>query len=204
MLLLKIYITRHGETEWNKEGRLQGWKNSHLTEKGIRDAKKLGNRLKNINFDCIYSSPQGRALDTAKYIRGDKNTQIVICDSLKEMGFGKWEGMENKEIEIQYPKEYFNFWNKPHLYRTVEGENFDELFNRIKNALDRIIKDNEGENVLIVSHGVAIKAMYSIIKRCPLEELWNSIPIRNNSLTIVEVRDGDINIILETDTSHLE
>ncbi|WP_353094328.1 histidine phosphatase family protein [Tissierella praeacuta] len=201
---MKIYITRHGETEWNKEGRLQGWKNSNLTEKGIRDAKKLGDRLKDINFDYIYSSPQGRALDTAKYIRGHKDTEIIIFDSLKEMGFGKWEGMENKEIEILYPIEYFNFWNKPHLYRAVEGESFDDLFNRIKNALNRIINDNAEENVLIVSHGVAIKSMYSIIKGCPLKELWNSIFIKNNSLTIAEVADGNINFILESDTSHLE
>ena len=57
---MKIYITRHGETKWNIQGRMQGWKNSDLTEKGIENAKKLGKSLKEINFDCIYSSPSGR------------------------------------------------------------------------------------------------------------------------------------------------
>ncbi len=201
---MKIYITRHGETQWNKEGRLQGWKNSNLTEKGIRDAKKLGYRLKDIDFDYIYSSPQERALNTAKYIRGDKNTKIITLDSLKEMGFGKWEGMESSEIETLYPIEYFNFWNKPHLYNPVEGESFDELFSRVKNTLEEIINKSVGENILIVSHGVVIKAIYSIIKKYPLEELWNSVFIENNSLTIAEVVNGNINFVLETDTSHLE
>ncbi|QIB27248.1 histidine phosphatase family protein [Caloranaerobacter azorensis] len=91
---MKIYITRHGETEWNKLGKMQGWKDSNLTIKGIEDAKKLGKSLAHIEFDKIYCSPLRRAIDTANYIKGDKNTEIIITESLKEMGFGSWEGME--------------------------------------------------------------------------------------------------------------
>lgn len=201
---MKIYITRHGETEWNKEGRMQGWKNSNLTEDGIKNAKKLGERLKHVDFDCIYCSPLGRAVDTAKYIRQDKDTKIVLIDSLKEMGFGKWEGMEQDTINELYPIEYFNFWNKPHLYSPIEGESFDELFERIKDVLNQIISNSSLENVLIVSHAVAIKAIYAIIKNYPLEELWKPPFLQGTSLTIIEVEDNETNIILEADTSHLE
>lgn len=201
---MKIYITRHGETEWNKEGRMQGWKNSNLTEDGIKNAKKLGERLKHVDFDCIYCSPLGRAVDTAKYIRQDKDTKIVLIDSLKEMGFGKWEGMEQDTINELYPIEYFNFWNKPHLYSPIEGESFDELFKRIKDVLNQIISNSSLENVLIVSHAVAIKAIYAIIKNYPLEELWKPPFLQGTSLTIIEVEDNETNIILEADTSHLE
>jgi len=201
---LKIYITRHGETEWNKEGRMQGWKNSNLTEDGIRNAIRLGNRLKDIDFASIYCSTLGRALDTAKYIRGDKDTKIVKVDSLKEMGFGKWEGMEYDRIKELYPIEHFNFWNRPHLYNPIEGESFEQLFNRVENILKEIINNKEGEDILIVSHGVTIKALYSIIKKFPLEDLWHPPFMENNSLTIVEVINGNINLVLEADTSHIE
>lgn len=201
---MKIYITRHGETEWNKEGRMQGWKNSNLTEDGIKNAKKLGKRLKHVDFDCIYCSPLGRAVDTAKYIRQDKKTEIVLVDSLKEMGFGKWEGMEQERIMEFYPTEYFNFWNKPHLYNPIEGESFEELFERVKDVLNQTIRNSAGGNILIVSHAVVIKVIYSIIKGHPLEELWGPPFLQGTSLTIIEVEDNEINIILEADTSHLE
>lgn len=200
---MKIYITRHGETEWNKEGRMQGWKNSNLTEDGIENAIRLGNRLKDIEFDCIYCSPLGRAVDTAKYIRQDKKTEIVLVDSLKEMGFGKWEGMEQDMIKKLHPTEYFNFWNKPHLYNPIEGESFDELFERVKSVLNQISNNSENKNILVVSHAVVIKVIYAIIKKYPLEELWGPPFLQGTSLTIIEVEDNGTNIILEADTSHL-
>lgn len=85
---MNIYIARHGETKWNVEGRMQGFKNSDLTQRGISDARSLGESLKNIDFDYIYSSPLGRALDTAKYIRKDDSINIILDDSLKELNLG--------------------------------------------------------------------------------------------------------------------
>ena len=200
---MKIYITRHGETEWNKEGRMQGWKDSNLTEKGIDNAKKLGESLKHINFDHIYCSPLGRAVDTAKYIRGNKDTEITIIESLKEMGFGICEGMEHGKIKELYPSQQFNFWNKPHLYEAVDGESFDELIYRVKKVLYDIINNTTGENILVISHTVVIKAVYSIIKNYSLEHFWDEPFIYDTCLTILNVEDSKIEIILEADISHL-
>ena len=132
---MRIYITRHGETQWNKKGLMQGWKNSDLTEKGIENAKRLGESLKDINFDVIYTSPLGRANETAKCINGNKDTKIVLVESLKEMGFGIWEGMENSKLKELYSEQYNNFWERPHLYKPHEnGESFEELLLRVKTA----------------------------------------------------------------------
>lgn len=201
---MKIYITRHGKTEWNKEGRMQGWKNSDLTEEGLQNAKKLGESLKDVEFDCIYCSPLGRAVDTAKWIRGSKPTEIIIKDSLKEMGFGSWEGMEHTKVRELYPEQSHNLWNKPHLYEPVDGESFQELLDRARQALGDIINNTSCENVLVVSHAVLIKAIYVIIKNCSIEELWNPPFIGDTCLTIVEVKENDIRIIVEADASHLE
>lgn len=200
---MKIYITRHGETEWNKELRMQGWKDSNLTEKGIDNAKKLGVSLKDIDFDYIYCSPLGRAVDTANYIRGNKDTEIIKIESLKEMGFGIWEGMENEKVKELYPLQQFNFWNKPYLYQPVEGEGFDQLINRVKKVLNDITSNATGENILIVSHTLVIKAIYSIIKNYSLEDFWNKPFMYDTCLTVLEVEDKKIEIILEADISHL-
>lgn len=201
---MKIYITRHGETEWNKVGRMQGWKNSNLSEKGIENAKKLGVSLNQIDFDCIYCSPLGRAIDTAKCIRGNKSTEIITKESLKEMGFGLWEGMEHTKVEELYAAQQFNLWNKPHLYEPVQGESFEELLCRTREVLNEIINNNEHENILIVSHAILIKAIYAIIKNYSLEDFWNPPFMHDTCLTVLEIQDHEISIVLEADVSHLD
>jgi broad specificity phosphatase PhoE len=201
---LKIYITRHGETEWNKQGRMQGWKNSNLTEKGVDNAIKLGKSLKHIDFDYIYCSPLGRAIDTANYIRGDKNTEIIIIESLKEMGFGVYEGMENEKVKELYRLQQYNFWNKPHLYETIDGEKFEELIHRVNQVLKYIINNKTCENILIVTHTLVIKALYLIIKNRALEDFWKPPFMYDTCLTVLEVQGTKIEIIMEADISHLD
>lgn len=201
---MKIYLTRHGETEWNKLGKMQGWKNSNLTEKGIEHAKKLGQSLKDVDFDCIYCSPLGRAIETAECIKGDRDISIIIKESLKEMGFGSWEGMEHSKVEELYSVEKYNFWNKPHLYEPIHGESYQDLINRAREALDEIIKNSKCENILVVSHAAFIKALYLTIKEDCLENFWNPPFLHGTCLTVLEVIDNKINIILEADMSHLD
>lgn len=200
---MKIYITRHGETQWNTQKRMQGWNNSDLTEKGIEGALKLQERLKDVDFQCIYTSPLKRALDTTKIIRGDKDTEIVLVDELKEMGLGRWEGLEHSKIEELYGEEYFNYWNKPHLYKNSSGESFYDVFKRVKLVLDMIIEKHKEGNALIVSHGVVAKAINTIASGESLENLWKPPFVGNTSLTIIEVKEGKKKIILESDSSHL-
>lgn len=201
---MKLYITRHGETEWNREGKMQGWQNSNLTDKGVENARKLGKRLKDIDFDFIYCSPLGRAVDTANYIRGDKATRIIIKDSLREMGFGCWEGKEHEEVMSRYPEQRHNFWHRPHLYEPVDGESYEELLERVKAVFDEIIGDEASRNVLIVTHAAVIKAIYSIVKNIPLEDFWGEPYMYDTCLTVMEISGGEVGLLLEADTSHLE
>jgi broad specificity phosphatase PhoE len=201
---LRIYIARHGETEWNREGKMQGWQNSNLTENGKANALKLGESLKNISFAKIYSSPLGRALDTAKHIRGERDTEIILKDSLKEMGFGCWEGVDHEEVRSKYPEQRHNFWHKPHQYCPVDGESYQELISRVDGFLKEIFSDVSEDNILIVTHAAVIKAIFHILKEIPMEEFWGPPYIYDTCLTVLEVTDGEIRWILEADISHLD
>ncbi len=201
---VNIYIARHGETKWNIEGRMQGFKNSDLTQRGISDARSLGESLKDIDFDCIYSSPLGRALDTAKYIRQDDNTKIILDDSLKELNLGLWEGMTHEEIKEKYPIQYNNFREHPESFESQGGESFLELIKRVEKGLNNIIKDENHENILIVTHTCVIKAISIIVKGNDVKDFWNLPFINNTSLTILEVINKEIKVLLEADVSHLK
>lgn len=200
---MKLYITRHGTTEWNIERRLQGWRDSPLTEEGINRAIRLGQSLADVDFDIIYSSPQKRALDTAELIKGNRNTKIITHDGLKELRFGTWEGMELDEIETRYPEEYFIYRNKPELYVPIDGESFKDLFKRVESFLDEV-KTNDYRNILIVTHGVTIKALITIIKGLTLEE-FSSLPVyTGTALNICESKGNIFEFIVEGDISHID
>ncbi|MDR7871453.1 MAG: histidine phosphatase family protein [Tissierellaceae bacterium] len=199
---MRLYFTRHGQTEWNVSGKLQGWGNSNLTEKGIESAKRLSSRLENVDFDIIISSPQKRALETAELIRGNKDTEIKTLEDIREIGFGSWEGMEIQTIRQKYSDEFDTYLNRPHLYKPIDGESFEEVYRRVENALDKILS-MDAENILIVSHGVTIKVLTSIIKGIPMEELYK-IPVQmGTALNICEYDGNKLRFLIEEDTSHI-
>lgn len=200
--VLNLYITRHGETIWNTEKRLQGWKDSALTENGVENAKLLGERLKDTEFDMIYASPSTRARMTAELIKGDRELIIREEENLREINLGEWEGRTHNDLEEAYPEEYHAFWNTPHLYKTKSGEDFYQLQARVKKVLTRIMGEHKDGNVLLVTHSVFIKALLAHCKNAPIEQLWAPPFIHDTSLTIIEVNNGKVDIKLEGDISH--
>lgn len=201
---MRIYLTRHGETQWNNEGRMQGWLNSNLTEKGITNALKLGEHLKHINFDYICCSPLGRAKETASYVIGNKTTQIVYNEAFKEMNFGKWEGMMQVDIKSQYSEQQHNFWNAPHLFEAIDGESYELFIDRIRKGFEALILDNKSENILLVTHAAVIKAIFAIIEKRSLEEFWAPPFTYDTCLSILEVENNQVRVLMEPDISHLE
>ncbi|MCM3122982.1 MULTISPECIES: histidine phosphatase family protein [unclassified Mesobacillus] len=204
--MLEIYITRHGATEWNMENRLQGSLNSELTESGICNAVLLGKRLSDIKFNVIYSSPSKRALETAGLIKADKAIQLKIVDDLNEISFGDWEGKTQEEIEEDFQAEYANFWNKPHQYNHL-GHNAEDLKTfkqRVDQAMNQIIEENKNGRILIVTHGVVIRAIMSLFWDITTEKMWDPPMILGTSLTIVNYDEKQFKKVMLGDTSHME
>ena len=143
---MNIYIVRHGQTEYNINGRIGGRIDVPLNEKGIEEAYEVKEKLKDIKFDKVYSSPLKRAYETARIIT---NEDIIKDDRIIERSNGKLEGKLKSEI-----KEIIDF-NDPNEKR-YDIESIIDFRNRIKNFLDDIT-NMDGENILIVTHaGVGI------------------------------------------------
>lgn len=201
---MKIYITRHGETQWNSEGRMQGWKNSNLSEKGIANAKKLGESLKDVPFDLVCCSPLGRTVETANHILGDRKIVTVYNNAFREMGFGCWEGMYHDDIKEQYTEQQHNFWHAPHLYQPIDGESYDGFIERVRTGFHSLTQDAACENLLLVTHAAVIKAIFSIVENRPLSRFWDPPFTYDTCLSILEVSNGEIKVLLEPDISHLQ
>lgn len=145
-----FYIIRHGETVFNRKGRIQGWCDSPLTDLGVSQAKQLGKELKNILFDVCFCSTSERAIDTANYILGGRNVKIIPSKKLKEQSYGDFEA----EKSVNIFKDGVSF---PDGYRFCGGENHSDVIERVMNELKKIASEYPNANVLVVCHGSAIK-----------------------------------------------
>lgn len=197
-----LYVTRHGETEWNTKGRMQGWNDSPLTNLGIKQANWLHERLRDKKFSAIYSSPSGRAYKTAEILKGERNIEIIARDALKEIDLAEWEGLDQKLIKEKDEDQFYNFWNAPHLYKPLCGEDFLQLQHRITKGINEIVKEHKDETVLIVTHTMTLKALMASLENKPISSLWDPPFIKQTSLTIIEIDDDKIKIEMHADASH--
>ncbi|MCM3364831.1 histidine phosphatase family protein [Niallia sp. MER TA 168] len=200
--MLTLYITRHGETKWNTEKRMQGWSDSSLTENGVKNAILLGNRLKDIEFDAIHTSPSQRTIITANLIKGDRKIPLIPDDQLKEINMGIWEGETLADLKDNYPEQFDFFWNAPHQYKSINGEDFFEVKKRVSKALKMIQDKYSSGNILLVTHSVVIKVLLAIFKELPIEKIWEPPFIYDTSLTVVEMVNDTAQIVLEGDLTH--
>ena len=204
--MLRIYFVRHGETVWNTLKIFQGRSNSPLTELGIEQAKKLSKHLESIDFKKVYSSPQERALQTTKLLLGNRNIDIIPIDEFQEINMGKVEGIPREEFEKNYPIEYHNFWNNAVEYNPTayNGESYDEILDRVRIGLNKLIQENNDGNILVISHGVTLKALFNIINEKGIDEFSKQPVPENTSTTIVEYDSNKFKIIKFSDTEHLK
>ncbi|MFS0784381.1 histidine phosphatase family protein [Bacillus sp. 1P06AnD] len=202
--MLTIYLTRHGQTEWNVLHRMQGWGNGELTEKGISDAKNLAVRLKDTHIDRIYASTSKRAYETAEIIDNGRGIPITRDDLFREMYFGDWDGELRDDIIAKYPDDFSCFWETPHLFKSINGEEFTDLLERVKKAIDKIIAENEEGTVLVVAHSIFLRMAFAYIKQLPISDIFKQDPPGNTSLTKVQYDGETLHIEYEGDMSHTE
>lgn len=204
--MLRIYFVRHGETIWNTLKIFQGRQDSPLTEVGINQAEKLSEYIKDIHFDKIYSSPQSRAKKTAEILLGNRKLNIIEIPELQEINMGNVEGIPRENFEKNFPEEYHNFWNNAIAYNPIafNGESYQEVLDRVKVGLEKLIQENKKGTVLVVSHGVTLKAIFNIIKKHGIKEFSEQEVPQNTSTTIVEYSDGEFKIVKFSDTTHLD
>lgn len=199
---MNIYLTRHGQTEWNLKGIMQGSLDSPLTEKGIEDANKLKIKINQINFDAAFSSIQGRAIQTTKILIND-NDKIIITEGLREIGVGIWQGMTYEYIRKNYENEFKLYTTAPESYIPIQGgESYKSFEIRVKNFLSGIIK-KDYKNIIIVTHGVTCMMLLNIFDGKDLKFLTDREVPLGTALSKIEYDNNKFKIIYENDTSHL-
>ena len=205
--MVRLLITRHGETEYNIKGMFQGWQDSPLTENGVVNAKALGERLKNDSIDAVYASPAPRTQKTAKIVLGGRNAPMYVLEDLKELGFGRLEGTRFDKLEQSVGIKKAEFFDN--LYTVAEnaeklycGENIHVFERRVINALNRIIEENDGRTVLIVTHANPTLVMMRHFVKLAGGAAQSVPRLFQTSLSEVIVSGDDVKVLKVGDTSH--
>ncbi|MBU2562994.1 MAG: alpha-ribazole phosphatase [Actinobacteria bacterium] len=201
---IKLFLIRHGQTLWNREGRYQGDMDIGLTSLGIRQAKLAAKYLSKVNFSNVYSSPLKRAVDTANIINEGRNLKIIVRENLKEMHFGKWEGMKFHQINKKFSNDYQKWLSDPYNNCPTGGESFKKLEGRTTVEIDDIVNENEdGSSVAVITHGGVILSLLVHWLQIPLSR-WKSIIQRQGAINIVVI-DKDFPYISTINyTGHLK
>lgn len=180
---MKLYLIRHGQTDWNLKGKIQGSYDSDLNENGIEQAKILSKNILEFNYKIskIYSSKQKRALRTAQILSEIVNVDYIPLKGLEEINLGEWEGLSWVEVKERYPIEYDEWFKNRRYTKSPKGESYQDMLERVLDAINKIIKE-DCENVAIVTHSAVIMCLQCYLTNTPFNEMMK-FKVDNTSIT---------------------
>ncbi len=199
--MAKWLIVRHGETEWNRDGRIQGQADTPLSHEGRAQASALGAALKETRIDRAFASDLSRARETADLVLGSRNLPVETCRDLRELDFGRWEGRLGTELAVQEP-ELFRAWHTGDpAFAAPGGESVGDLVRRIESFVE---KNKEGMlqgTSLVVAHGGSVRGLLHAVLGIPLE-IVGRFNVARASLSILEVEPFGSVLMLYNEVSH--
>jgi probable phosphoglycerate mutase len=186
--MLRIYLARHGETDWNAERRLQGDTDTALNSTGRKQAAKLAEWLKGIRFDAVYSSTLSRSRDTAEIVRGD--IPLKSLAGLNERRIGKFEGKKLDKISdpataLEYPKR-----SRDPDDELDGGESLNQFYERVRTTIEFIRSQHSSGAILIVAHAITNQMILRAIFNLTLQQAI-SIREANDELYLIEIDAGN-------------
>jgi len=171
-----LVLIRHGQTDWNVEGRWQGQADPPLSEVGRRQAQCIGQCQHQFGFAALYSSDLRRSLETAQIIGKEMGLEVILEPRLREVNLGQWQGMLSGDIAAQYPDAFRRWHESPVSVQPPGGESIPSLAARVLEAIHEIIARHPGQRVGVVSHELPIAVVRCHAAGLGLEHLRHLIP----------------------------
>ncbi len=199
---MRLVLIRHGQTDWNKEYRVQGQADLSLNESGRAQAEAIASFLKDEPVEAIYSSPLARALETARVIERSHQIDTIADDKLRELDVGEVDGLYYPSLKTEYP-DFFKAWTiDPASIRWPGGESLPELQERVWDAVQGIISRNHTRSVVITSHFFVLLTLLCKILDLSLSD-FRKLNISVASISVVEFVGDKARLVSFNETCHL-
>jgi probable phosphoglycerate mutase len=198
-----ILLVRHGQTAWNREGRIQGWAPVGLTDRGVEQATALGETIAaEYAVDRIVTSDLRRAVETTRWIRRSLDAPISRDRAWRERDFGVYQGLDQEALFEGYPE--FALLDSGHWAAVAEPEGGEALVDaraRVRTAFEELATTiDSGKTVLVVTHGGPIRVVLAQLRGLDIVETLTELAVENCSLTECSVDERDPTIVREADT----
>jgi broad specificity phosphatase PhoE len=180
-----VLLARHGQSDWNAAGRFQGHADRPLTERGRKQAKQLAERLARIPLDAVYASDLRRARETAAPVANAHGLEVETLRELREVNVGSWSGLTREEAKRRFPAGFRRWleWDAG----WDDGETYDQLGERVVQAVHRLAARHPGGRILVVSHGGSVRAVHAAAHGTDVPTYRREHPV---------VRNADLSVIL--------
>ncbi|MEX5284217.1 alpha-ribazole phosphatase [Selenomonas sputigena] len=201
--MTKIYLVRHGQTEWNVGGRFQGHSDVELAETGIRQAECLAEHFPAEKIDAIYSSDLQRAVSTAEFLAERFGCEVQKTENLREMNFGAWEGLTFEQIVEKWPEAGEQIFSAPDELKPPGGETFQDVEERAARTLEKITSEHEGQRIILVAHGAFLRTILTYALHMPLRYVWR---LRQGNTAVSRLTHGGHHFTVDyvNSIAHLE
>ncbi|HID86792.1 MAG TPA: histidine phosphatase family protein [Anaerolineae bacterium] len=199
---MELVLIRHGESTWNDEGRIQGWTDCPLSDRGRRQAEKLAERLAGLSIAALYTSSLKRALETAHIVARTLDLPPMVDERLREYGVGDLEGLTIEEVKERYPTIYHG-WQETTRWIPLPGEEGRAVFaQRVGAAMADIVASHPKETVAVVTHGGVIGIFLAQLLGLGWSERL-PFAFDNASVSIIELDGHRTRVRSLNDTCHL-
>lgn len=199
--MTEMFLVRHGETEWNADEIFRGRADITLNEKGVVQAKLLGEYLTKSRLEAVYSSPLQRAVRTAERIAIPHSLNVRIEPALIDIDYGEWQGIPLTEVKKIYKNLYIKWETSPEKVKIPGGESLDDVRDRAIAAVNKIVKKHKGP-IVLVSHRVVNKVLICSLLGLDNSHFWN-IRQETCGISAFSHEKGQFVLIKHNDTSFL-
>jgi broad specificity phosphatase PhoE len=197
----RIYLLRHGETEWNRRKLFRGHSSIELSERGRGQALAAARALVGREMDAIFTSPIKRAVETAEFCSRELGLETITAPALSDPDCGLWTGNGLSWAEERHPDEFWNMNNRPSQLRFPGGESVQEVYERVSDFIHNELDDLVDGPVLLVTHNFIFQVMTMAILGCSLDNLYR-VEMDNGGITEY-ARDQDVKMVRMNLVDHL-
>ena len=197
-------LVRHGVTQWNEEGRVQGHVETSLSVAGRRQAQRVAARLAGVAFDAAYASDLPRCVETAQILLDSRDVPLQTAHELRELSYGEWEGRVFQEIQRDEPERYAMLMERPMEFVAPGGEGVLALLQRVREFVASLRKAHgPDDTLLVVAHLVSLRGLLLAMLDLPDEAIWR-FALSPASVSVLNVYQNAATLEEWNSTTHLD
>jgi len=200
---LRVFVVRHGETQWVRERRFAGSRDIPLADEGRRQCEAAGRALADSGVTAVYASPLQRARASAELIAQPHNLPVRIAPAFTEMAYGPWEGLTREEARAQFPEAWAQWRSTPHLLDLPGAETLSGVAARVAAGIAELQGAHAGQAVVLVSHSIVARVMVLEALGLGLDRIW-TLDAAPAGITEIEYEPGWATVHRMNTVAHLE